>query len=113
MIINKKKNYRETKQRQRILELLESTESHPNANWLYEHMKHDFPNLSISTVYRNLRILKKQGRIASLPFGPTFDRFDGKRVPHQHVVCQTCGKVMDIELDGLQKMRKSAEESSN
>jgi Fur family peroxide stress response transcriptional regulator len=113
MIINKMNFYRETKQRKRIVELLESSKEHPTAYWLYEQMKHEFPNLSISTVYRNLRILKQQRRISALSFGSNFDRFDGRKTPHQHVICQRCGCVMDIHIDDLQKLQERAEERSS
>lgn len=112
MITNNKNYYRETKQRKRIVELLKSSKEHPTAYWLYDQMKHEFPNLSISTVYRNLKILKQQQRIAALPFGSTFDRFDGRMTPHQHVICQQCGRVLDIHIDDLQQLQKRAEEKS-
>ncbi len=112
MITNNNIEYRETKQRKRIVELLESSKEHPTAYWLYEQMKHEFPNLSISTVYRNLRILKQQRRITSLPFGSTFDRFDGRMTPHQHVICQQCGRVLDIHIDDLNQLKERVEEIS-
>ncbi|MDZ7797730.1 MAG: transcriptional repressor [Candidatus Marinimicrobia bacterium] len=52
--------YRKSKQRQRILAVLNSTRSHPTAAWLYDRLKPEFPSLSLGTVYRNLRILEEQ-----------------------------------------------------
>ena len=65
---------RNTKQRKHLLELLQSTKSHPNAFWLYEKMRPAFPHLSLSTVYRNLGILEDQGLIQRLSCGAAFDR---------------------------------------
>ncbi|MBI2341580.1 MAG: transcriptional repressor [Deltaproteobacteria bacterium] len=99
MNIDSKIDYRETRQRHKIFEILCSTKSHPTADWIYERVKKEFPKLSLGTVYRNLKILKEQSKIQELPFGDTYDRFDGNALPHPHFVCRKCGAVCDIELD--------------
>ena len=76
------KQYRKSKQRQKILGLLKATKSHPTASWIYEKLKHEFPSLSLGNVYRNLSILVEQGCIQELKFGSTFDRYDGNVNPH-------------------------------
>lgn len=43
-----------SKQREALLTLLRSTRSHPSADWLYENLRKEFPNISLGTVYRNL-----------------------------------------------------------
>ena len=90
--------YRRSRQRERILELLRSTGRHPSADWIYERMKGEFPNLSMGTVYRNLNILMDQGLIKKIDFGSTFDRFDAKTGPHYHFICERCGSVIDLEM---------------
>ena len=92
------KNYRMSKQRERILELLRSTDSHPTADWLYERLKSEFPRLSLGTVYRNLSVLIDQGFVKKIDFGSTFDRFEAKVAPHYHLVCERCGRVKDFEM---------------
>ena len=90
--------YRRSRQRERILELLRSTGRHPSADWIYERMKEEFPNLSMGTVYRNLNILMDQGQIKKIDFGSTFDRFDANIGPHYHFVCERCGSIIDLEM---------------
>jgi Fe2+/Zn2+ uptake regulation proteins len=80
-----------------MLELLQSTDAHPNAQWLYEKMKPEFPHLSFSTVYRNLGILEKERRLQRLTCGNTFDRYDGNAAPHSHFFCRRCGAVYDMD----------------
>jgi len=89
---------RKTKQRQRILEILRGTKSHPTADWIYSQVKSEFPKLSLGTVYRNLRLLREQGEIMELDFGSTFSRFDGNSENHYHFVCRKCGKVFDVDM---------------
>ncbi len=93
-----KSQYKKSRQRKRVLELLQGTGTHPTAEWLYRQMKDDFPNLSMGTVYRNLQILMEQGLIRKIGFGSTFDRFDANTGPHYHFVCEKCGAIIDLEI---------------
>ncbi|HTO22728.1 MAG TPA: transcriptional repressor [Spirochaetia bacterium] len=89
---------RRSQQRERILELLKSTDSHPTANWIYARLRRDFPSLSMGTVYRNLAVLAEQGLISRIGFGSTFDRFDAKTGHHYHLICDHCGTIIDLDL---------------
>jgi Fe2+ or Zn2+ uptake regulation protein len=86
-----------TKQRKKILEVLRSTTSHPTADWIYEQVKQDIPNISLGTVYRNLNVLKEMGEIMELNYGSSYSRFDGNPENHYHFSCLECNKVMDVE----------------
>lgn len=88
--------FRNTKQRDKILEILQGTTSHPTANWIYDRVKKDFPNISMGTIYRNLGVLEEMGRIRKLSFGSTFDRYDANTKPHIHFICNQCNRVSDI-----------------
>jgi Fur family peroxide stress response transcriptional regulator len=90
--------YRRSRQRDRILELLRSTDSHPTANWLYARLRKEFPDLSMGTVYRNIGILVEQGLISRIAFGSTFDRLDAKVTPHYHFICDQCGSIDDLDI---------------
>lgn len=94
------------------MEILCSTRSHPTADWIYNAAKKAFPKLSLGTVYRNLRILKEQGKIQELPFGDTYDHFDGDPLPHPHFVCKKCGSVHDLHLGQPGSLMKIAEDES-
>ena len=87
-----------SRKRERILELLQETGAHPTADWVYDRLKKEFPNLSMGTVYRNLNILVEQGKIDRIDFGSTFDRFDANVGPHYHFICEHCGAIVDLSL---------------
>jgi len=91
------KQYRSSRQRERLLAILRSTESHPTATWLYDRLKEEFPSLSLGTVYRNLAILIDQGLARKIDAGSTFDRFEAKTAPHYHLICTKCGRIVDFE----------------
>jgi Fur family peroxide stress response transcriptional regulator len=89
---------RHSKQRDRILEILNNTDVHPTANRLYHELKDEFPDLSMGTVYRNLNILIEQGLVNKIDFGSTFDRFESRIQPHYHFICEKCNAVIDLDV---------------
>lgn len=78
--------------------MLQSTGRHPSADWIYDQLKNEFPNLSMGTVYRNLHILIEQGLIKKIDFGSTFDRFEANIGLHYHFICEKCRSIIDLEL---------------
>ena len=53
---------RKSKQRDAILRVLRSTNTHPTVQWIYDQVRHEIPNISMGTVYRNLKLLKKEDK---------------------------------------------------
>ena len=86
-----------TKQKEAILEVLRSATSHPPADWVYDEVRKEIPNISLGTVYRNLRLLRQMGEISEIDFSSTFSRFDGSSDNHYHFRCEKCGRVFDVD----------------
>lgn len=102
---------RYSKKREAILEVIRSTDAHPSADWVYQTLKSDYPDLSLGTVYRNLARFKEEGVIASVGTVNGQERFDGTVKPHAHFICKTCGSVLDFHgLDQNESMDRSVEE---
>lgn len=109
----KKENYRQSAQRDRILEVLKTTDSHPTADWLYSQLKSEFPKLSPGTVYRNLGILQEMGKVKKIQYGSTFDRFEANLSDHYHLICESCNSITDINLPACKDILNKAEALSN
>lgn len=90
---------RNSRKRTAILDKLQSTTSHPTAEWLYRELKDDYPEISLATVYRNLRMFQENGCVRSIATVNGNERFDAKTAAHNHFVCDTCTAVIDIELE--------------
>ena len=88
---------KKTRQKEAILRVLRSTTSHPTAEWVYGEVKKEIPNISLGTVYRNLRLLSERGEISELAFNGGPSRFDGRTDNHCHFVCEKCGQVFDVD----------------
>ena len=84
------------KKRNAILACLRGTDVHPSADWVYAEIKHEYPDISLGTVYRNLALFKQQGLIQSLGTVNGIERFDGNVDPHVHFICSNCDAVIDL-----------------
>ena len=105
----KKNKYRKSKQRDRILELLKNTDTHPTAIWIYDQLTDEFPNLSLGTVYRNLKILKDMNLIQELEFGNTYNHYDGKQILHYHFICKNCHSIHNVVIPELHNLNNNIE----
>ncbi len=88
---------RYSKKRQAILDLLKQTTEHPSAESIYRQLKPVYPDLSLGTVYRNLKEMEEDGTIASVTVVNDRERFDGRTDPHTHAICIECGKIIDLD----------------
>ena len=88
---------RETRQREAILNILRSADSHPTADWIYDEVRKAIPKISKGTVYRNLKILREKGEISELSLSGTVSRFEGRQENHYHFTCDKCGQVFDLD----------------
>ena len=84
-------------QRESIQSIVYSTNSHPTADWVFQKAKKVVPNISLGTVYRNLKQLEDVGLIKTIYDG-NIARYDWNQAPHDHLKCKECGELIDIEL---------------
>ena len=85
-----------SKKRDAILSCLCSTDTYPSAEWIYHRLKPQIPDLSLATVYRNLALFQREGRIISVGVVQNLERFDANVHPHAHFICTQCGCVLDL-----------------
>lgn len=90
-----------SRQREAIKKFLMSRKDHPTAEFIYENVKNEYPNISLGTVYRNLTFLCENGEAIKISCGDKSEHFDGNSMPHYHFVCKECNGVMDLEMDDM------------
>jgi Fe2+ or Zn2+ uptake regulation protein len=91
------KRTRMTHQRRMILEQIEARHDHVTAEAVFEQLKPDMPDLSLSTVYRNLKTLADEGKVSVSDLGTGLVFEAVAQVPHHHLVCLSCGRVQNLE----------------
>lgn len=92
-----------SRKREAIYNYLKSVKTHPTADDVYAALREKYPDLSLSTVYRNISMFKNNGIIASVGVVNNQERFDYNTSPHAHFICNTCGSVIDLERVELDK----------
>ena len=106
--------YRFTDQRQRVVNVLRDSRDHPTAEDIYTRLRSRGERVSMGTIYRTVELLEKIGLVRRIilsnrsRYELVKDSSDMKH--HYHLVCEKCGRVMDISEDILKAHAKSLEE---
>src|SRR5699024_7174498 len=108
----KESGVRITPQRHAVLEYLLTSMTHPTADDIYKALESKFPNMSVATVYNNLRILSEIGLVRELAYGDDSSRYDSNMDDHYHIVCEDCGKVVDFHYPTLHEIESLAQRVS-
>ncbi len=102
--------YRLTKQRKAILDVLENAEIPIHAEDIYLKLKEKNMDISLSTIYRNLEMLTKEGLvIKSYMMNEDKARYalpDKKN----YLICEKCGKIVIIDNCPFDKFKEELKE---
>lgn len=91
-----------TRQRELILSILKQSDRHMTADEIFFLAKLKMPSIAMATVYNNLNALDEAGVINRLHIDGVADHFDKITEPHDHLLCDGCGRISDIRLPALQ-----------
>ena len=94
-----------TKYEKRIYEIVNQSSSHVTVEQIYHILKADFPSVVLATVYNNLNKLYRDRLINKISVEGMPDHYD-RIVKHDHIVCQICGKLTDIQFEDLTETLK-------
>ena len=89
-----------TKYGKLIADVVLSSYDHPTAEEIYLRIREQGVQLSLATVYNNLKSLTEDGVLRKLTIDGSPDRFD-RAAHHQHLICRCCGALADVELRDL------------
>src|SRR4029079_9553452 len=109
----KERGVRLTRQRRILLDLLDRSGRHLNAETLYQMAIQKDPKLNRVTVYRTLKLLKQGGLIDELDLlhfeGDQHSYESRLKQERAHLICLRCGKDEEFFGEPLQSMRKQVE----
>src|SRR5258708_14537756 len=109
----KERGVRLTRQRSLLLELIDKSGEHLDAERLFQLAKLRDPRLNRVTVYRTLKLLKQGGLIDELDLmhfaGDQHYYETRQKQEHAHIVCLRCGKVEEFFGESLQNIRRQVE----
>ena len=89
---------RNTLQRKIVLDTLMEARSHLTIDELHRIIIKGYPAISKTTVYRNLRILAKYGKVRRVSLPDGLERYEGDMRLHYHFQCSICANIFDVEI---------------
>jgi Fur family ferric uptake transcriptional regulator len=107
-LINKlsEQGYRLTPQRMLVLSAIENSEDHISAEEIYTQVIAKYPHVNISTIYRTLELLNRLGLVTETDLGGGRVRYHpAGKGHHHHLVCQECGKIIDLDESVLSSLK--------
>lgn len=101
------KGMRMTEQRRIIARVLEQSNDHPDVEELYRRAVKVDGNISISTVYRTVKLFEDSGIIERHDFRDGRSRYE--TVPeehHDHLIDLRTGKVIEFNNEAIEKLQE-------
>ncbi|MGB9301762.1 MAG: transcriptional repressor [Anaerolineae bacterium] len=87
-----------TAQRRLLLEIIRQSKGHLDADEIYRRARKKDPRISLSTVYRNLNLLKELGLISELHLDEEHHHYEVKeKSEHYHLICSQCEQVVEFD----------------
>lgn len=88
-----------TKQRRIILETIRENDTHMTPEEIFIKTREKLPSIAVATVYNNLKTLTGEEKIRKIQVPGQPDHYDRNMEPHEHIICEKCGKMMDARPD--------------
>ena len=96
-----------TRPRKVILRILTETDDHPDAMEIFQRATIIDPSISLSTVYRTMKLLEEMGAIHRHAFEggrARFEQADGEH--HDHLIDMDTGDVIEFHSDRIEKLQE-------
>ena len=105
---------RYTGQQRDMVRTIFAQHNHFDAEQLIEDMKRAGVRVSRATVYRTLAKLVDAGLLRRLELGPRmFYEHDYGYPPHEHMYCQSCGKVIEFQSPAVEAALRDVSREHN
>src|SRR5579885_1941973 len=110
----RQRGVRLTRQRRILLDRIDQSGRHLDAESLYQLAKEKDPKLNRVTVYRTLKLLKEGGLVDELDlmhYGGDQHYYETRlKQEHAHIVCLRCGRIEEYFGEPLQNMREQIQQ---
>jgi Fe2+ or Zn2+ uptake regulation protein len=103
------KGQRLTRQRQLILQILQQTDSHLDAQAVFERARINDPRIGLTTVYRTLQLLTELGLVEQCFVSRDHSRALYEQAgpgEHYHFSCLSCGKIIEFQSPLVDRARR-------
>ena len=112
------RQHKMTPQRQIVLQIfLDHPGEHLSAEDVHGILRNNHSEIGLATVYRSLELLSDLGILQKMEFGDGCSRYevnatDPSAHHHHHLICMSCGKVIEFEDDLLEPLEETISQKS-
>ncbi len=99
------KGLKSTRQRTLIVDTFFSTGGHLNVEQLLARVREQDRRISAATVYRTMKLLTECGLAQPRHFGDGQTRYETAGDHHDHLICTSCGFIVEFENDEIEKLQ--------
>jgi Fur family ferric uptake transcriptional regulator len=100
---------RVTRPRRAVVGALLAADGHVTADDLAQAVQEAEPDVHLSTVYRTLDALERLGVVTHVHLGHGRAVYHLADDPHQHLVCEACGTVVEVPLSWFASLARRAQ----
>lgn len=102
----KKKGYKLTFQRQKILDVIINNKyKHLTSEEVYKFIKDDYPEIALATVYRTIQLLEEANVLCKFDISQSGIKYEvmelDNKHQHPHFICTSCKRIFPIKEDGI------------
>lgn len=99
---------RMTTQRRAILDLINTSNKHWDADEVLRALVDEGHSVGIATVYRGLASLESQGLIDSIQLADKKRYERANKTHHDHMICTKCGHIEEFSHQTIEELQQSA-----
>lgn len=98
-----------TRQRGLIIDTFFSEGGHLSVEELWSRVRKQDARVSVATVYRTMKLLTECGLAHARNFGDGQTRYEPAvgRDHHDHLICTSCGSIVEFENDRIEAMQEA------
>jgi len=98
---------RMTGQRRVIAQILSEADDHPDVEEVHRRASARDPRISLSTVYRTVRLLESAGILERHDFGDGRARYEQARRHHDHLINVKTGEVIEFKNEQIERLQEN------
>jgi len=103
-----------TRQRALIMDVIRQGRGHLDADEIFRRAREKESRLSLSTVYRALRMMKELDLVEELHFAENHHHYEVKPTKeHYHLVCLGCGRVIEFSYPLSRSLKREVPEAKD